>query len=102
MKEFFYKYGLIIFLILTISVLAIQKEAVENKIQQSKMIPDQTVVISAILHSGISIPVIVLKGSLNPENENKTWITLEDFKKRLKNKPRVDNRHKFEANKGRG
>jgi len=101
MKEFLCKYGLILFLMLAISVLAIQKEANENIIilEQSKMIPDQTMVISAILRSGKGIPVIILKGLLNPENEGKTWITLENFNKRFKkNKSKIDNKHTFEAN----
>ena len=102
MKEFLFKYGLVIFLMITVSIVAYQKEANENKtiIEQSKMVPNQTVVISAILRSGKGMPVIVLKGLLNPENEGKTWITLEEFKKRFeKKRPKVDNRHSFEVHK---
>ena len=86
---------MILFLMAAISVLAYQKEANENK-----TVPNQTVVISAILRSGQGIPVIIPKGLLNPENEGKKWLTYENFKKQIeKNKPKVDNRHTFEANK---
>ena len=97
MKEFLCKYCLTIFLIVSISILAFQKEGIENKliIEQSKMIPDQTVVMSAILRSGQGVPIIILKGLLNPENEGKKWITIEKFKKTFH--PNIDNKNTFEA-----
>jgi len=106
MREFLCKYGLILFLMVAISILAIQKESIEDKtiVKQNTMIPDQTVVISAILRSGKGIPVIIVKGLLNPENEGKKWITLENFiMKQLKynkRKSKIDNKHTFEVNKG--
>jgi len=102
MKEFLWKYGLIIFLMISMSVLAFQKEANEGKIliEQSKMVPDQTVVISAILRPGKGMPVIILKGLLNPENEGEKWLTLENFKKLVN--PKIDSINTFEANKGKG
>ena len=91
MKDFFCKYGLVIFLMISISILAYQKEA---KVTNDE-VPNQTVVISAILRSGQGIPVIVLKGLLNPENEGKKWLTLENFRKKM----RIDNKNTFEAEK---
>jgi len=91
MKDFFCKYGLVIFLMISISILAYQKEA---KVTNDE-VPNQTVVISAILRSGEGIPVIIVKGLLNPEEEGKKWLTLENFRKKM----RIDNKNTFEAMK---
>jgi len=92
MKEFLWKYGLIIFLMISMSVLAYQKETkVTNDV-----VPNQTVVISAILKTGRGIPIIIRKGLLNPENEGKKWLTLENF---LKSQSKINNLRILEANK---
>ena len=94
LKEFLCKYGLIIFLMVTITVLAYQKEA-------NEVIPKEAIVVTVITPYGF-FPTILKRGLLSPVNRNKRWITLKDFKKRMSNrcKPKVDNRHTFEVNKG--
>lgn len=80
MKEFLWKYGLIIFLMITISILAYQKEA-------NEAVPNQTVVITLLMPTGY-IPIVIKKGLLNKNNEGKTWLTVKKYKelKRLKRK----------------
>jgi hypothetical protein len=94
MKNFFYKYGLIMFLMVAISVLAFQKEA-------NEIVPNQHMVITVRMSMGL-VPVILKKGLLNKNNEGDTWITLETFKKLSnipKQKLKIDNRHTFEVKK---
>lgn len=87
MKEFFYKYGLVMFLILSICILGIQKELEISEIIQkasevSKDVPKEAVVMMALTPAG-PFPVVLRKGLLNPSNEGERWITLKEFKERL-------------------
>jgi predicted tellurium resistance membrane protein TerC len=92
MFKHLYEYGLIIFLMIAISILAYQKEA-------NEVVPNQTVVIFAITNSGY-LPIVVAKGLLNKDNEGKKWITLEKYKNDIiKHKSRIDNKHTFEVRK---
>jgi predicted tellurium resistance membrane protein TerC len=92
MFKHLYEYGLIIFLMIAMSVLAYQKEA-------NEVVPNQTVVIFAVTTSGY-LPIIVAKGLLNKSNEGKKWITLEEYKNKLsRRKSRIDNKHTFEVHK---
>lgn len=93
LKDFLCKYGLIIFLMVTITVLAYQKEA-------NEIIPKEAIVVTVMTPYGY-LPTVIKKGTLSPINRNKRWITLKDFKKRISNrcKPKVDNKNTFEAKK---
>jgi hypothetical protein len=104
MKEFFYKYGLVIFLIVSICVFGIQKELEISEIIQKTLvaggvIPSESVVIIVNLPFG-SFPTVINKGLLSPSKEGVSWITLKDFKERMSNrgcKPKIDNKYTFEA-----